>query len=149
MMERDRIAVGVDGSDGSAAALRWALEEAAGRGADVEIVTCWHLPYMVEASGYARGYLTEEEREAGPNEVLRNMLAAADPEVRAAADAGRQVTTCLVEDEPGRGLVDHCGDATMLVVGRRGDHALARLLGSVSRHVAEHANCPVVVVPPS
>lgn len=147
-MEREHIAVGVDGSDGSAAALKWAFEEATRMDADVEVVTCWHVPYMVEASGYARGYITEEEREAQPHEVLRRMMAGMDREVRTAASDGRQVTTCLVEDEPGRGLVEHCAHASMLVVGRRGDHALARLLGSVSRHVAEHATCPVVVVPP-
>ena len=130
-------------------ALRWAFDEARRRDADVEVVTCWHVPYLVEASGYARGYLTEAERGAQPHDVLRRMLAEMDLEARATVSDGRQVTTCLVEDEPGRGLVEHCRDASMLVVGRRGDHGVARLLGSVSRHVAEHATCPVVVVPSS
>lgn len=40
--------------------------------------------------------------------------------------------------------------ASMLVIGSTGKGALASALqGSVSRHVATHAPCPVVVVPPA
>ncbi|WP_131822963.1 universal stress protein, partial [Mycobacteroides chelonae] len=39
------IAVGVDGSAGSLAALRWALAEARRRGSTVRAVHAWQLPY--------------------------------------------------------------------------------------------------------
>src|SRR5205085_9986525 len=38
---RRRVVVGVDGSDGSRAALRWALEAAARRGAELEVVAVY------------------------------------------------------------------------------------------------------------
>jgi nucleotide-binding universal stress UspA family protein len=39
-----RILVGVDGSEGSRQALRWAIEGAAVRGATVRAVTVWESP---------------------------------------------------------------------------------------------------------
>ena len=42
---RGRIVVGVDGSKGSADALRWAAEEARNRGATLVVVHGWEIPY--------------------------------------------------------------------------------------------------------
>jgi nucleotide-binding universal stress UspA family protein len=41
---RGRIVVGVDGSPGSLAAMRWALSEASWRGADVHAIGAWTYP---------------------------------------------------------------------------------------------------------
>ncbi|MDN5918088.1 MAG: universal stress protein [Pseudonocardia sp.] len=38
------VVVGVDGSPGSLAALRWAVAEASERGQTVQAVTAWHFP---------------------------------------------------------------------------------------------------------
>ena len=46
----ERIVVGIDGSDGSRAALRWAIAEAKLRGATVEAVSAFHVPYAGAAS---------------------------------------------------------------------------------------------------
>jgi nucleotide-binding universal stress UspA family protein len=57
------------------------------------------------------------------------------------------VTGRLLEGAPGPTLVSESKGAALVVVGRRGRGGLTRLLlGSVSRHVADHAECPVVVV---
>jgi nucleotide-binding universal stress UspA family protein len=54
-----------------------------------------------------------------------------------------------VEGDAAEALVTEAKDALMLVVGRRGHGAVARvLLGSVGSYVVAHAPCPVVVVPP-
>ena len=47
-----KIVVGVDGSPGSRAALRWAHEEAALRNATLEIVTVWQFPMMTSLPAF-------------------------------------------------------------------------------------------------
>ena len=51
MVAMQRIVVGIDGSEASRAALRWALDEARLRGASLEAVQAWHSP-GVEVTGY-------------------------------------------------------------------------------------------------
>jgi nucleotide-binding universal stress UspA family protein len=69
-----RIVVGVDGSDSSRAALRWALEQARLTGASVDAVLAWRYSDMwapaaggdVDLDGAARSTLAEVvEQEAG------------------------------------------------------------------------------------
>jgi nucleotide-binding universal stress UspA family protein len=61
------------------------------------------------------------------------------PELR--IDAG------LLSGAPAQAITDCGSDALMLVVGASSTSGLvAMLLGSVSRYVAQHATCPVVVV---
>jgi nucleotide-binding universal stress UspA family protein len=58
------------------------------------------------------------------------------------------VTGRLLEGAAGPTLETESKDAAVVVVGRRGRGGLTRLLiASVSRHVTDHAECPVVVVP--
>ena len=47
-----RIVVGVDGSDTSRAALRWAYDEAASHGASLTVVTAWHSPPLPQTPPY-------------------------------------------------------------------------------------------------
>jgi nucleotide-binding universal stress UspA family protein len=62
-------------------------------------------------------------------------------------DTGLEIEQRLVEGDPGDALVDASASAELVVVGSHGRSGLrAALLGSVSRHVASHAVCPVVVV---
>ena len=57
------------------------------------------------------------------------------------------VTTHQAEEDPRRALDEASRYADLLVVGSRGRGAArSAVLGSVSRHVVEHAHCPVVVV---
>ena len=50
-----RVIVGVDGSEGSIEALRWAAHEAARRGARLHVMTCAQLPVTVEAGMVGAG----------------------------------------------------------------------------------------------
>lgn len=53
----------------------------------------------------------------------------------------------LVEGDPGEVLVSESTAADLVVVGSHGRSGFrAALLGSVSRHVIDHAVCPVVVL---
>ncbi|HEY8788002.1 MAG TPA: universal stress protein [Actinopolymorphaceae bacterium] len=134
---KGRIVVGVDGSDASIEAVRWAVRYARLVGADVETVTSWVYP---ASSGMA---LDTIDWQQNARDILDAALA------RALSDGSDHLIRTIVEDHPAAALVDAARGAELLVVGSRGRGAFAgMLLGSVSQHVAAHAPCPVVVVRP-
>ncbi|PYI64543.1 universal stress protein UspA [Arthrobacter livingstonensis] len=142
-----RIVVGVDGSDGSLAALAWAVGEAKLRGIRLHAVLAWQPPEFYPApNGWT-------PRRGPSGESAQQLADAALAEVTGhgeAAAAGQGVTiSCeAVEGHPAQMLVLSAEDAAMVVVGSRGHGGfLGALLGSVSQHVAAHARCPVVVIP--
>jgi nucleotide-binding universal stress UspA family protein len=146
--DRERVVVGLDGSAESMAALRWAISEARYRHVDVDVMACWYPPLVAEASGYQIGFLEGDQFAVGARQALDTALASVAADVDVARAEGRSVTARLLEGAPGATLVSESKDAAVIVVGRRGRSGLSRLLlGSVSRHVADHAECPVVVVP--
>jgi nucleotide-binding universal stress UspA family protein len=143
------IVVGVDGSDASDAALRWAAEEARLRSAPLVAVYAWtFIPpqpigdpgLLAVPAGDLTGQLGAESEAA--RSVLADSVSAALGD-----DPGIDVGQKLVENEPGDALVAESAAAALVVVGSHGRSGLkAALLGSVSRHVVSHAACPVVVV---
>lgn len=138
------IVVGVDGSDGSRAALRFALAEARLRRARVRAVAAWHVPALVYEGGFATPdtrVLDELADETG--EMLARV-------VEEAADAASDVVveTIVREGQPATMLLDEAADADLLVIGSRGLGGFrGLLLGSVGQQCAHHASCPVVIVP--
>ncbi len=134
-----RIVVGVDGSEESKEALRWAVRQAELTGSSLEVVMTWELPvtpYGVWTDYDASGD-TREELEATVQETLGNF------------DQNDIVLEAL-EGRPALALLKSAEKADLLVVGCRGRGAFAGLLlGSVSQYCATHASCPVVVVPRS
>ena len=132
-----RIVVGVDGSDSSLAALKWALEEARLRSGPVHVVTAWHYPVIGDAAGKA------EDHEAFGDKARR---AHADA-LRQASVAGVGVTGEVTEGHPAEVLLKAAAGADLLVVGSRGHGGFAgMLLGSVSSHAVHQAHCPVLVL---
>ena len=147
-MERERIVVGVDGSAGSQEALGWALREARQRGANVEIVNCWALPYLAMSGGYALAFTTEDEISAVGHANIDKSMAACGDDIEECKASGTDVSAAVLQGDAWSSLIEESKGASLLVVGRRGHGGLSRLvLGSVSRQVATHAHCPVVVVP--
>jgi nucleotide-binding universal stress UspA family protein len=145
----DTIVVGVDGSPESLAALRWAADEARLRGARLVAVHAW--PFVAPLEVGAPGVFpvpavdlpgaVEAERDAAEAE-LEAALANAFPE-----GAPVEVESKLVEDDAGEALVRESKEADLVVIGWRGRSGIAAaLLGSISKHVVDHAPCPVVVV---
>jgi len=140
-MSSKPVVVGVDGSEGSLRAAEWAAGEAARRKLALRIVSApAPLPRM--PSPYVR--------ESTIADALRD---AASQHLSLAAERAGEVTqglaieTGLLSGPPGIAL-EGCGpDASMLVLGARGAGGFGTMtLGSVSRHAAAHASCPVVVV---
>jgi nucleotide-binding universal stress UspA family protein len=133
-----RVVAGVDGSDTSARALRWGLDEA--RGAIVEAVHAWHVPYSLS---FAPAALDLPVFEDAARRLLDRLVDAAEAEV-----PGVSVERVLVSGFAADALLGAAKNADLVVVGRRGVGGFrALLLGSVSHQVAHHAPCPVVVVP--
>ena len=135
--------VGVDGSDQSVAALRWAVRYGAATGTPVRAVLAWHYPTAAAQPpvGHAPEPVTKqvEDQEAA---ILREAI------VKAAPDApGADVHAVVRYGHPAEVLIEESGHADVLVVGRRGHEGfLAKHLGSVSLHCVNAAQCPVVVV---
>jgi len=141
-----KILVGVDGSEKSTAALRWAAALAAQVGATIEVVTAWQTPFpTVEllAIGFKLD-LTELNEWPEQIALYRNQksIAAAYGEPSPAG-----VTRSVLEGYPALLLVEMSKKFDLLVLGNRGHSPVVEtLLGSVSAHCLAHAHCPVVVV---
>lgn len=132
-----RIVVGVDGSVAGDAALDWAVEEAATTGGSLHLVYGYDDGWGAYAGGFDP-VVVATHRESVLSDRIRS-VARADPRLR--------VTCEMPSLPPAAALVDESRRAGLLVVGGRGRSPLrGALLGSVSRQVASHAHCPVVVV---
>ncbi|MFE9454435.1 universal stress protein [Streptomyces sp. NPDC006739] len=134
-----RVVVGVDGSQSSYEALRWAVRYAGLVGGTVEAVAVWELPGLYGWSGPAVDMdVDEEETRQKMSQELADVLG---------AEAAGSVRTRVVHGNAADVLLRAAEGAEVLVVGSRGRGGFARaLLGSVSQHVSQHASCPVVIV---
>src|ERR1700721_667037 len=116
-----RVVVGVDGSQPSRHALRWAGFMARVLDARIDAVTVWEISAVVASAAWVDAW--DPEKDAPPTrEMVRPGSAAAE-------------------------LVRASEGARLLILGSRGHggfHGL--LLGSVSTTCAAHAPCPVLIV---
>jgi nucleotide-binding universal stress UspA family protein len=136
-----RVIVGVDGSDGARAALRWAAAEAAQWSVPLVALWAWEFSPLIVATD-------------APTEIdeLGRAVAARMREVLVAElgeDGADAVESIVVEDHPVRAILDTAGPDDLVVVGSRGLGGFKGLvLGSVSRQVVHEAPCPVTIVHP-
>ena len=137
--------VGVDGSDGSRIALRWGSDFTAAMGDRLCVVRAWEYPSMAMLPGWPAL--------RGPDEVDVVVSGNVAEFVREVLGAGAEHAEVFVERGPADFALLHAAkkiQPAALVVGRRGLGSVSgRLLGSVSRRLAEHAPCPVIIVPPA
>lgn len=139
---RGGIVVGVDGSPGSLAALRWAIREASASGRAVHAVAAWDVP--TESTFGDMATVGDFHPVIAAERIL--VAALADAGV---ADSHITVTTAPVQGHPAEVLMQQAEGADLLVVGSRGHGTIVgALLGSVSQYLAAHAACPVVVIRP-
>jgi nucleotide-binding universal stress UspA family protein len=139
-----RIVAGIDGSEASASALRWAIRQAGLTGATVDAVIAWHYPDLA-ASGYGLAAVaiesTDDFRENAGKIVADAISSTLDPA------SNVPVRARVIQGRAAQVLLDASAGASLLVVGSRGHGGFAEaLLGSVSQHCVQHALCPVVVV---
>ncbi|MHB6904440.1 universal stress protein [Streptomyces sp. DB-54] len=141
--ERGRIVVGVDGSESSKEALRWAVRQAELTDSAVYAVTAWEYPPLYGSIGWidAPQELAGDIKGAASRALDDAVKEAVPPEQMARVRCG------LAYGTPAAVLLDQARGADLLVVGSHGHGGFAgALLGSVGRHCAQHAPCPVVVV---
>jgi nucleotide-binding universal stress UspA family protein len=135
-----RIVAGVDGSETSDRALRWALDDARARGGIVAAVHAWNVPFSMSLTPGTRDHSAFEEAAQRLLDQAVDGTAAEYPDVR--------VERVLVDASPADALLGAAREAALVVVGGRGVGGFrGLLLGSVSQQLAHHAPCPVVVVP--
>jgi nucleotide-binding universal stress UspA family protein len=137
------IVVGVDGSGHSRKALETAAAEAVAHGVPLTVLVIHQAVRDVYGSASHYGddaALTEKAKEAAQADT--------DQVLAAAGSQPTSVTVTAVHGLPVDELVKASEGADMIVLGRRGMGGFVRLLmGSVSSQVAQHAQCPVLIVP--
>jgi nucleotide-binding universal stress UspA family protein len=135
-MSAGRVIVGVDGSDASRRALRWAADYAVAMKAPLEAVAIWEMPATY-------GWATSLEK-AEPIQAAQTGLESVIAEVLSDTPA---VTATVARGHAALVLVEASKRADLLVVGSRGRGGFkGMLLGSVSQNCVAHAHCPVVVI---
>ena len=140
-----RLLVGVDGTDGSVEALRWAAHEAARRGWPLHVVTCAELPLAVEAGLIGSGALGGN----AVSDIVAEHEAANQRAVSLARSFGLDLDVSgeTVLGAPAYALVSASHDDDLIVVGATAQPSrVTDVLGSVATVVAHRARCPVVVV---
>ena len=147
VMRGPRVVAAVDGSAGSRAAVRFALEDAARRRVPVEAVIAYRAPDLW--SEYSALGSAEEAR------LQRTLQSEAEQKARAVVDevAGEcagplpDVSVHAAQGAAAEVLIRESEGADLLVVGSRGHGGFhTMLLGSTSMQCAMHATCPVTVV---
>ena len=130
------VGVAYDGSEGALAALHSARELAREHDARLVVIGA-HQPSPVPVK---MGYPGLPDVAAEDRQQFETMLE------RGAAGVDAEYR--MIMGSPGHTIAQASGDFDLLVTGSRGyGPARSVLLGSVSRHLVDHAHCPVLVVP--
>jgi nucleotide-binding universal stress UspA family protein len=134
------VVVGVDGSEPAAAALDWAVREAALQGRELIVVHACGVP------GAMQDFEDVVANERGLQSVGRSIAREAVRDARL-SDPTIGVESVVTMGHAETVLVEASETADLLVVGARGRGTIASaLLGSVSATLARESHCPVVIV---
>jgi nucleotide-binding universal stress UspA family protein len=132
------IVVGVDDSESSRAALRWAAEHAVRVGCRLHVVTAWLWPVSTRRQVPADHADLAFDAEWTSNAVAVGVLGQC-------LDVVESIE--VVQGDPAAVLVERSRDAALLVVGGHvDDRSTGASARSVSQDCARGAHCPVVVV---
>lgn len=130
------VLVGVDGSDESARALQYAHRMAAALDHRLVALAVWNFP--PDMSGFLPPELDlADDTQHMADQVVENVFGSEPP---------GHLDVQVRRGSPAQTLIDASENASMLVVGSHGHGGfVGMVLGSVSRAVAAHAKCPVLV----
>lgn len=132
------IVVGVDGSEQSTVALRWAGRVATATRSSIDVVGVWHVPMVYGWAGEPDEWTPGADAEKCLTEAVDAVFGTERP-------AGLRLI--VREGSAAERLLEESDGAMMLVLGSRGLGGFAgMLLGSVSASCVHHATCPVLVI---
>jgi len=131
------VVVGVDGSEVGLAAVRWAAQEAARRGAPLRIL---HAAPYLSRGGPAGAPSPELPRARGITAVAYTVARHTEP--------GVQSTTEVVPDDAATALLRAADAGQLMVLGSSATGAADEMvLAKLAARVAAHSPAPVIVVP--
>src|SRR4051812_39179844 len=143
-MTSPRVVVGVDSSDAAQRALRWALEEAALRGATLEVLHAWREPMMLIPDAYPPELVETGRMDEAACRLMQRQLDA----IPAAVPRPDDIELREVNHFAGQALTEASRAADLVVVGRQGESGYAReLVAPKVLQLVHHAECPVAVIP--
>jgi nucleotide-binding universal stress UspA family protein len=135
------VMVGVSESSASAAALRWAADEARRRHAVLRVVHGWDAEPRAPYAPAGAQPTAAQQLAAADGGLTRVLRLALGPELPA------ELSAELVRGIPERVLIDRSAEADLLVLGSGAPPSTAgRPVGPVVRACLHRARCPVVVV---
>ncbi|GGS97722.1 universal stress protein [Nonomuraea spiralis] len=136
------VVVGHDGSEGSQAAMAYAVEQARTRSARLHVVYAWQPPVVSPYwAAYSRLLADSYEEEQRMARARVTPWRGANPDI--------VITDEQVHGHPVAALTEASAMADLVVLGSRGLGGFSSaVLGSVSHGVLHHAHCPVAVVRP-
>lgn len=138
-----KVVVGVDGSEPSLRALRWAARQATWTAAPLEVVTAWTFPEQRAPLDVAVHVENLDRLVDEAQAKLEQIVADEVP-----AQQRKRTGVKVVRGNAVRVLLDEASDAALLVVGSSGHGAVQEFfLGSVSERCIRHQECPVTVIP--
>lgn len=137
--EKPFMVAGLDGSDQSIRACRWAITHAKLLGNAVHVVGTWRVPATI--------WLTPTFVEQDYADAARKAFDEAFAKTMEGLD-GADVQPFFIQGQPRSVLLEAAQDATSLVIGPhgRGNTTPGMHLGSTASFLIHHAPCPVVVV---
>ncbi|HEX6497477.1 MAG TPA: universal stress protein [Micromonosporaceae bacterium] len=137
------VVVGVDGSAPSMAAIEFAFDEAAARHVPVVAQYIWVTPPTGNLGPITEWHYDPREAADEAERVLAELVAGWSEKYPDVAVHRQPIHAA----SPAELLLESADEAGLIVVGNRGRGGFAELLlGSVSRALIHHANCPVAVV---
>lgn len=137
LQSRGRIVAGIDGSQASIAALKWALRYAGLIGASTELVEAWNWT----ASPSWALIPSDFDPKISAEQVLDILIGQMRREF-----PNQPIDGKVIQGQAAQLLVEASAGADLLVLANSGQSEIVgMLLGSVSEYCVAHAHCPVVV----
>lgn len=130
-----RVVVGVDGSAGSAAALRWAAAEALRRQAVLRIVSAWEEP--------AQPGPTPADH---PAQAAARLVQKALARVLSQQHYPRRIGCAALRGAPGEALLSQTRETDLLVLGAA-EADVAAMIGPTGLYCLQRGSNPLVLVP--